>query len=108
MTTALQALIQHDWELAGLVRDDREMIQDSCPAENRIPVAIYDPEYEIYRTNPRSYEEYVSKPIRERFGDTSEIANDIPFTEEWKEKGGITPDEHVADTFIRVITGKEL
>lgn len=107
MTTALQALIQHDWELAGLVRDDREMIQDSCPAEKRIPVAIYDPEYEIYRTNPRRYEEYVSKPYEKRFGDTSEMASDIPFTQEWQEKNGITPDEGVADSFVRVLTGRD-
>lgn len=107
MTTALQALIQNDWELAGLVRDDREMVQASFPGEKRIPVATYDPEYEVYRTSPRRYEEYVSKPYEKRFGNTSLEADSIAFTEEWKEKNGITPDEYVADSFVRILTGKE-
>jgi hypothetical protein len=107
MTTALQALIQHDWSLAGLVRDDREMVQNSCPVEKRSGIAYYDPRYEIYRSIPKLLEEYESHPYKKRFGMTSEEANEIMFTQEWMEAGGISPDEYVGDSFVRLITGKE-
>jgi len=108
MTTALQALIQHDWSLAGFVRDDREMKQDSQPGEKRYPKAYFDEEYEIYRTFPGKVKDRQSQPYKKRFGDTSEEANDIMFSQEWMEQGGITPDEYVGDSFIRLITGKEI
>jgi hypothetical protein len=108
MTTALQALIQHDWSLAGLVRDDREMKQSSNPAEKRYGVAYYDESREIYRTIPRRVKVIETTPYKKLFGDTSELANEIPFTEEWKERGGITPDEYTGEILIRTLTGKDL
>jgi hypothetical protein len=107
MTTALQALIQHDWSLAGLVRNDREMKQDSWPGGKRGEVAIFDNEYEIYRSVPRKLKDYETTPYAKQFGDTSEENNEIWFTQEWMERGGITPDEYVGDSFIRIITGKD-
>lgn len=107
MTTALQALIQHDWSLAGLVRDDREMVQDSFPGEKRRAVAYWDDKRGVHRTAPRRLENYISTPYKKLFGDTSEQAMEIPFTDEWKEQHGITPDEYVADSFARIMTGKD-
>jgi hypothetical protein len=107
MTTALQALIQHDWSLAGLVRNDREMKQDSWPGNKRGEVAIFDNEYEIYRSVPRKLKDVETTPYAKQFGDTSEENNEIWFTQEWMEKGGITPDEYVGDSFVRIITGKD-
>jgi DNA polymerase type B, organellar and viral len=107
MTTALQALIQHDWSLAGLVSDDKEFQQNSSPHEKRSPIAVYDAKNEIYRTVPRRLDDYISRPYSKRFGDTSGDANERPFTQEWLERWGITPDEYVGDTFIRILTGKE-
>jgi hypothetical protein len=107
MTTALQALIQHDWSLAGLVRDDREMKQDSNPENKREPIAYFDPDYEVYRTRPRQLTDIDSVPYKKQFGDTSEENNNIWFTQEWIERGGITPDEYVGDSFIRIVTGKD-
>jgi hypothetical protein len=108
MTTALQALIQHDWSLAGWVRDDREMKQSSNPAEKRYGVAYYDECREIYRTIPRRVKVIETTPYKKLFGDTSELANEIPFTEEWKERGGITPDEYTGEILIRTLTGKDI
>lgn len=107
MTTALQALIQHDWSLAGLVRDDREMKQDSWPGSKRGGIAYFDNVYEVYRSIPRRLKEYVSTPYRKQFGSTSDEASEIWFTTEWQEKGGITPDEYCGDSFIKVLTGQE-
>jgi len=107
MTTALQALIQHDWSLAGLVSDDKEMVQNSCPIEKRSGIAYYDAECEIFRTFPRRLSDYVSTPYEKRFGDDSESAMAIPFTEEWQQRYGITPDEYVGEIFTSVLTGKE-
>jgi DNA polymerase type B, organellar and viral len=106
MTTALQALIQHDWSLAGFVSNDTELKQNSNPFEKRSAVAYYDAEYEFYRSIPRRLTDYVSRPYSKRFGDTSLEASDIPFTDEWKERWGMTPDEYVGDTFVQVLTGK--
>lgn len=110
MTTALQALIQNDWSLAGLVRDDREMTQDSWPGSKRTDLAYYDdrPEYDFYRTIPKRLEDEESVPYVKQFGDTSIEASDIPFTLEWQEKAGVTPDEFAGEIFIRAITGKNL
>jgi hypothetical protein len=108
MTTALQALIQHDWSLAGLVQDDKEMVQRSYPGEKRYGISYFDETREIYRTIPKRVEPpYDSKPYTKKFGETSEEANQIWFTIEWMEAYGITPDEYVGESFARVITGKE-
>jgi DNA polymerase type B, organellar and viral len=107
MTTALQALIQHDWSLAGLVRDDREMTQNAWPGDKRYPTAYYDEDYEIYRSVPRKVDDIETTPYMKRFGMTSEEASEIHFTLEWMEKGGITPDEWAGDSFVRTLTGKD-
>ena len=72
-----------------------------------MPIAYFDSDYEIYRSMPRKVDDYHSMPYTKRFGYTSEEAAEIPFTDEWKERGGITPDEYMGDTFIRVLTGRE-
>ncbi len=108
MTTALQALIQHDWSLAGLVQNDKEMVQNSYAGEKRFGVAYFDSTREIYRTIPKAIDfPYDSKPYKKKFGETSEIASQIWFTQEWMEAHGITPDEYVGESFTRAVTGKD-
>lgn len=107
MTTALQALIQGNWDLAGFVHNDKELHQNSWPGDKRKWAAYFDPASQIYRTMPRELEDYNSRPYKKTFGDTSLQATQIWFTQEWMEANGITPDELVGDSFIKILTGKE-
>lgn len=101
MTTALQALIQHDWSLAGMVFDDKEMEQNSWPGEKRVPKAYLDCEYGFFRSMPRNVEDYVSTEYKKMFG------MDDPWSEESMQEFGITPDEFPASGFFRVLRGQE-
>lgn len=101
MTTALQALIQHDWSMAGLVFDDKEMQQNSYPGEKRIPKAYFDREFGFFRSMPRILENCVSVEYKKMFG------MDDPFSEESVQEFGITPDEYPASGFFRVLRGQE-
>lgn len=101
MTTALQALIQHDWSLAGEVHDDKEMTQNSWPGEKRIDRAYLDREYGFFRTMPRKQDDYHSTEYKKMFG------MEDPFSPEYLEQFGITPDEFPATGIFRVLRGQE-
>jgi len=101
MTTALQALIQHDWSLAGEVHTDKEMTQNSYPGEKRSDRAYLDNEYGFFRTMPKKVEDYHSVEYTKRFG------MDNPWSQEFLEQHGITPDEFPATGIFRVLRGQE-
>lgn len=101
MTTALQALIQHDWSLAGLVEFNKEMTQNSYPGEKRTDKAYLDSEYGFFRSMPRKTEDYHSVEYKKMFG------MDNPFSQESIEQFGISPDEYPATGIFRILRGQE-
>lgn len=102
MTTALQALIQHDWSLAGEVFTDKEMTQNSWPGEKRIDKAYRDDMTGFFRTMPRNLgKEYKSTEYKKMFG------MDDPWSQEYLEQFGITPDEFPTVGIFRVLRGSE-
>lgn len=100
MTTALQALMQNDWSLAGKVFDDREMKQNSWPGEKRIDRAFLCEEG-FFRTFPRTLKDYKSVEYKKLFG----LEN--PWSEESLEQYGITEDEYPATGAFRILRGQE-
>lgn len=112
MTTALQALRQGDWSLAGRVRTDVELVQDSSPWEKRTNVYqdIYDGRI-IYRSQPYggmaetddgqciSMQPIPSTPYTKRFG------MEDPWSDEYQEQLGITEDGTIADIFAWLMKG---
>lgn len=101
MTTALQALIQHDWSLAGAVIEDREMQQNSWPGDKRTDKAYLDREYGFFRSMPKNVEDHVSTEYKKRFG------MDNAWSDESLQEFGITPDEYPASGVFRVLRGQE-
>jgi hypothetical protein len=120
MVTALQALIQKDWSKAGLVTqgDDVEPVeQSSVPYDKRCDV-YFDESRGVYRSEPLFFgetcgpkimkvgDEWVnvimcaSTPYEKRFG------ADDPFSDESKERWGITPDGYVSDPFRDILMGR--
>jgi hypothetical protein len=100
MTTALQALIQHDWSLAGQVFTDKEITQNSWPGEKRVPKAYKDGYF--YRTFPRDLRrDYKSTEYKKQFG------MENPWSDESLEQFGITDDEYPAVGAFRVLRGNE-
>jgi hypothetical protein len=109
MTTALQALRQHDWTRAGTVRTDIELEQNADPFTKR--EGLYQDTYDgrtIYRSRPHfnmiqpehELEWVPSFPYEKRFG------MDDPFSEEYKQQLGITQDGNVADILAWILTGE--
>lgn len=102
MTSLLQALQRNDWNLAGVVKHDVELKQDSRPVHKRRPKQIWDSEFEVYRTLPwtkpfGSRMNVDSTPYKKRFG------MDDPFSDETKEELGVTDDGTVVDTISWVL-----
>lgn len=111
MTTALQAVVRGAWDTAGDVKDF-EATQNADPYEKRCNV-YYDPEDGIYRSephfpawayNPRKPDEsdYICKsyPYKKRFG------MDNPWSQEYSEGMGMTPDGPVGFLFKSIVTGE--
>jgi hypothetical protein len=101
MTTALQALIQHDWSLAGFIDTAKEMTQNSWPGEKRGVRAYLDKERGFFRTMPRMLEDFHSVEYKKMFG------MDNPWSEESLQEFGISPDEYPATGIFRVLRGQE-
>jgi hypothetical protein len=105
MTTCLQAIIQHDWSIAGHVRDDRTSMQKANPADKRDDV-WYDKEIEVYRSQPRSlapgstYRDFKSCEYEKRFG------MEDPFSEEYRSQFGYDPDGYSMDGIREILTGE--
>lgn len=101
MTTALQALIQHDWSLAGLVDDSREMKQNSWPGDKRKDRAYLDRQVGYFRTLPKKLHDYKSVEYKKLFG------MDNPWSDESIQEMGITEDEFPATGVFRILRGQE-
>jgi hypothetical protein len=113
MTTALQALLQHEWDRAGLVRqgeDVQPVIQSANPADKRCEV-YYDADMGIYRSEPKFFGEgsgmrivkvngvFESKLVCESTAYEKRFGDEDPFSDEMKERHGITPEGYVGDVF---------
>lgn len=109
MVTALQALRRHKWDDAGRVIADIELVQDSNPEAKR--TGLFRDEYEgrvIWRSLPYEGIRWEagnpvwtpSVPYRKRFG------MDDPWSDEYREMMGTTPDGNVADILAWILTGE--
>jgi hypothetical protein len=117
MKTALQALIQGNWDECGAVTQGDDVIpvkQSSNPQDKRCDT-YFDPDRGLYRSEPHwfgegcgvrlgkvdgtytSTIECASTPYEKKFG-----AED-PFSDESKEKWGVTPDGYVGDAFRDIL-----
>lgn len=106
MVTALQALMRHDWSQAGHVTGDETaepLTQSANPFQKR-ERAYWSRTEGICRSYPRAYgdESYVveSEPYDKRFGQEDP---DNPYTQESRQRYGITPDGYVIDEIFDAV-----
>lgn len=111
MKTALQALMQNNWDAAGEVRTDLEFDQSANPSGKRTD-AYWDG---LHRTEPYWFGlgsgwrgeglqrrlEVSSHPYEKRFG------LDDPWSEESLSEFGVTPDGYVGQEYRDVLFGEE-
>jgi hypothetical protein len=109
MTTALQALRQNDWTRAGRVSDGTILTQSADPYSKRQGLyrsegadgrTVYrsEPHYGMVGTEGR-LEWVASTPYSKRFG------MEDPWSDEYKEQHGITPDGNVGDVLMWILNG---
>jgi hypothetical protein len=124
MTTALQALVRNDWETAGRVTSEKELVQNANPEDKRRDIWLDEsiPGRPLYRSEPLEVgrnaiyrhagniggwdsiteESYWSVPYEKRFG------LEDPFSEESLTTFGVSPDEiQPLRGAFRVLTGQE-
>lgn len=117
MTTALQAVMQHSWNRCGMVKqgEDCEPVEQSAKPYDKRTNLYYDSVYGIHRSEPKwfgegcgvfynprtkSYDMIVaSNKYEKRFGDED------PFSQESKERWGVTPDGLISDEFRDALRG---
>lgn len=123
MVTALQALTRNEWSLAGSVSTGKELVQNANPEDKRTDI-WYDRNggRPVYRSEPHiagsnavhrhsgnisewgtiKREDYSSAPYEKRFG------MDDPFSDEYTQRDGVSPDEHqIGRGMFRILTGQE-
>jgi hypothetical protein len=115
MTTALQALRQHDWSHAGHVTTGKPLIQNSNPSDKRINLhadRISRPGETIFRSFPHfgmveietdngfELDWVPSVPYSKRFG------LEDPWSDEYKEQYGVTEDGNVIDILSWLLKGE--
>jgi hypothetical protein len=110
MVTALQALRRHKWNQAGTVTEGLIVRQDSDPSDKR--TGIYRDSYggrEIFRSEPYygmtqnenlEMDWVKSYPYEKRFG------MDDPWSEEYLQQFGETPDGSITDLMTWVLKGE--
>ncbi len=95
MTSCLQAIRRHKWELAGHVEQTGKMVQNANPYDKRIGAWREDlgDGRRIWRSEPWTFpaDNCRSKPYQKRFG------MDDPWSLERLEFYGITPDGTIPD-----------
>jgi hypothetical protein len=124
MTTALQALVRNDWETAGRVTSEKELVQNANPEDKRRDIWLDEsiPGRPLYRSEPLeagrnaiyrhagniggwdsiTEESFWSVPYEKRFG------LEDPFSEESLTTFGVSPDEiQPLRGAFRVLTGQE-
>jgi hypothetical protein len=123
MTTALQALVRHEWGTAGAIDTAKPLVQNANPEDkrDRIWLDLSTPDRPIYRSEPHEVgvnavyrtignvslwgdmvETYTSVPYEKRFG------LEDPFSDENSQAFGVTPDAHQPyRSMFRLLTGQE-
>lgn len=109
LTTALQALRQHEWNRAGLVATNKTLIQNSNPSEKR--TGLYR-DGDVFRTRPYfglasrddgkqiTLQPIPSNPYTKRFG------MEDPWSDDAKEQYGVTEDGNLLDILAWLIKGE--
>jgi hypothetical protein len=111
MKSALQCLIQNDWGQCGYVTtgDDVMPVKQSANPHDKRCNAWHDKSIkgrDIYRSEPRAFgkgsdiNNPASVPYEKKFG------MEDPFSDESKEKYGISPDGYVGDVFRDILMGR--
>lgn len=102
MTSLGQALQRDKWETAGNVRTDVTLHQASRPLHKRRPAQYFDEEFQVFRSKPWTQAlspdmDWMSHPYKKRFG------LDDPFSEDTRERYGITDDGTVSQLISGVL-----
>lgn len=106
LTTCLQALRRNDWSLAGRIEHGKEVVQSANPYEKRacIRVDALPDGRRVYRSTPHynmDGNDWVrTHPYEKRFG------MEDPWSDEYKERFGVTPEGSVMDIIGWVLAGK--
>lgn len=110
MTTALQALRQHDWSRAGRVQVGAPLVQNADPYAKRDGLwrDTTSDGRTVYRSNPHycmnavngKLEWIPSHPYEKRFG------MEDPWSDEYKGQHGITEDGNLVDILAWILTGE--
>lgn len=111
MVSALQALRRNKWELAGSVANEpKALVQDSNPSDKRC--GFYGDMVDgrrVFRSRPHyglrdtgeTLEWIPSVPYEKRFG------MEDPWSDEYREQFGITPDGTVGDILTWILMGEK-
>lgn len=102
MTSLGQALQRDKWQTAGNVRTDVTLHQASRPLHKRRPAQYFDEEFRVFRSKPWTQAlspdmDWISHPYKKRFG------LDDPFSEDTRERYGITDDGTVSQLISGVL-----
>jgi hypothetical protein len=131
MTTALQALMQNNWKLAGTVTEGENtepLTQNAWPGMKRTNAYSeesrerdkygFDSEYKVYRSEPVTLgpKWWCTRRLGIFHPEESELyistpyekrfGSDDPFSDESRQQSGISPDGYVSDAFTDILYGK--